>query len=214
MMAARLSPGAISESNSSQLPPIAPSKLAKPVVFPLRTVEAWDDAAGDGIAHAHEDNRDRPRLPLDGSGPRGGTVYHNDVGLQADQLLRERSYPIDVTAAPPQVHPHVAAIGPTQARKGLRERRDVSLQPGIVFVAPYEHADAPDAVALLRLRHNWPTDGRASERDYEFSSCNRDSHWTPLRQVSTLGSGTIPCFGGCMNPLIQPPSRPDACYGS
>jgi hypothetical protein len=46
---------------------------------------------------------------------------------------------------------------------------------------------------------------RASERDYEFSSCNRDSHWTPLRQVSTLGSGTIPCFGSCMNPLIQPP---------
>jgi hypothetical protein len=55
---------------------------------------------------------------------------------------------------------------------------------------------------------------RASERDYEFSSCNRDSHWTPLRQASALGSGTIPCFGGCMNPLIQPPSRPDACYGS
>jgi hypothetical protein len=37
--------------------------------------------------------------------------------LQADQLLRERSYPIDVTAGPTKVDPHVAAIGPTQVRK-------------------------------------------------------------------------------------------------
>ena len=48
------------------------------------------------------------------------------------------------------------------------------------------------------------------ERGYEFSSCNRDSHWTPLRQVSTLGSGTIPCFGGCMNPLSEP-NEPETC---
>ena len=44
------------------------------------------------------------RTPLD----------QDDVGLQADQLLRERSYPIGVIPAhPPEVHPHVAAIGPT-----------------------------------------------------------------------------------------------------
>ena len=34
-------------------------------------------------------------------------------GVAADQLLRERSYPNDVTAGPTKVHPHVAAIGPT-----------------------------------------------------------------------------------------------------
>ena len=34
MIAARLSPGAISESNSSQLPPSVASKRAKPVMFP------------------------------------------------------------------------------------------------------------------------------------------------------------------------------------
>jgi hypothetical protein len=133
--------------------------------------------------------------------------------LQADQLLRERSYPIDVTAAPPKFHPHVARIGPTQVCKRLSERRKATLLLGIVFVAGHEHADAPHAVALLRARRERPR-RRASERDYEFSSCNRGSHWTPLRQVSTLGSGTIPCFGGCTNPLIQPPPRPDACYGS
>jgi hypothetical protein len=74
------------------------------------------------------------------------------VGSQAHQLLRERSYPIDVNAAPPKVHLHVAAIGPTEVRKRLSERRDGRLVHGIVFVAPHEYADAPHAFALLCLR--------------------------------------------------------------
>jgi hypothetical protein len=53
--------------------------------------------------------------------------------LQADQLLRARLHLIDVIAAPAEVHPHVAAIGPTQAPKRLRESRDESLPRGIVF---------------------------------------------------------------------------------
>ena len=66
------------------------------------------------------------------------------LGLQADQLLRERSYPIGVGAGPPDFHPHVAAIGPTQVRKPLRERGEVRLRKnGIVFVPRHEHADAP-----------------------------------------------------------------------
>ena len=36
----------------------------------------------------------RPRLPLEGN-DHGGRGCHDDVGLQADQLLREGSYPID-----------------------------------------------------------------------------------------------------------------------
>src|SRR5439155_14922369 len=87
---------------------------------PTRAVEPRDDAAGDGVARARKDDRDRPRLPLDGNGRRG-PVCQDDVGLQADQLLRERSYPIDVTAAPTKVDPHVAATGPTQVRKRLSE---------------------------------------------------------------------------------------------
>jgi hypothetical protein len=69
--------------------------------------------------------------------------------LQADQLLREPLDPIDVTAAPPKVHPHVAAIGPAQARKRLRERRVATLPLRIVFVVRHEHADAPHPLALL-----------------------------------------------------------------
>jgi hypothetical protein len=45
--------------------------------------------------------------------------------------VRERLYPIDVTARPMKVDPHVAAIGPAQVSKRLSERRDVSLRHGI-----------------------------------------------------------------------------------
>jgi hypothetical protein len=138
MIATRLRPGAISESSSSHLPASEASKLAKPVMFP----PGW---------------LSRATMPLATGSPapaktigivrvsRRGRFCHDDVGLQADQLLRKRSYPIGVTAVPPKVHPQVAAIGPTQARKRLRERRDESLRQGIVFVEPHEHADAPYA---------------------------------------------------------------------
>jgi hypothetical protein len=76
--------------------------------------------------------------------------------LQADQLLRERSYPIDVIAVPPQLNPHVAAIGPTQAPKRLSERGNGTLSQGIVFIARHEHADAPHSVGLLRPRRERP----------------------------------------------------------
>ena len=87
MIAARFRPGSISESNSSHLPASEASKRAKPVM-PARLVEPRDDAGGDGIDHARKDDRDRPRLPLEGNGRRS-PVCHDDVGLQADQLLRQ-----------------------------------------------------------------------------------------------------------------------------
>jgi hypothetical protein len=51
MTAARLSPGAISVSSSSHLPPSVASKLAV-------------------VAHVCKDDRDRLRLPLEGNGRR------------------------------------------------------------------------------------------------------------------------------------------------
>ena len=54
----------------------------------LGCVAAWPLAGGDGIANAHRDDRDRPRLPLDGNGRRGRHCQY-DVGVQTDQLLRE-----------------------------------------------------------------------------------------------------------------------------
>src|SRR5262249_22048511 len=83
---------------------------------------------------------------LEGSGRRAAAC-HDDVGLQADQLLSQRSYPIAIIAAPAKVHPHVPAIGPTQVRKRLSERRDATFPLRIVFVVHVEHTDAPHPVA-------------------------------------------------------------------
>ena len=88
------------------------------------------------LQRRRKDNRDCPRLPLDGSGRRGA-VCHDNVWLQADQLVRKRPYPIDVIALPPKVDPHVPTIGPTQVRKRLSERGSVGLPHGIVFVASH-----------------------------------------------------------------------------
>jgi hypothetical protein len=61
--------------------------------------------------------------------------FAKNIGLQADQLLRERSYPVGVAASPTKVNLHVAAFGPTQIRKRLRERRKARSPHGIVFVS-------------------------------------------------------------------------------
>ena len=77
--------------------------------------------------------------------------------LQTDQLLRECFVSDRRYRVPPRVHLNVAAISPTQVRKRLRERRNARLIHGIVFVTPYEHADAPHALRLLRPRSERPS---------------------------------------------------------
>ena len=159
MMETRLSPGAICKSSSSHLPP-----------------------------SGRKDDRDRPRLPLEGNGRRGHACQ-DGVGLQADYLPRERSHPIDVSAGPTKVHPHVAAIGPTQAGERLRERSNASLRHGVVFVARHEHADAPHAVALLRPRREGPYRRAAEERD-ELAP--------PILSITSSAMARIP--GGMVSP--------------
>ena len=112
----------------------------------------------------------------------------DDVGLQADQLLRERSYPIGVIAVPPKVHPHVAANDPTQVRKSLRERREARLPQRIVFVARHEHADAPHPVALLRPGHHRPHRRAPEPRD----------KFAPSHQPSPAAGSTIYHGLACM----------------
>jgi hypothetical protein len=148
-----------------------------------RTVKPRDDAASDGVAHAREDNRDRPCLPLEANSRRG-PAGQDDVGFQANQLLRERSYSI-VIAGPPEVHPHVAAIGPTQVSKRLRERRDHSLRHGIAFVPSHEHADPSHAVALLCPCPEWPS-RHAAEPRYELPPSHLWSAATNWNEPSAI----------------------------
>jgi hypothetical protein len=53
----------------------------------------------------------------------------------------------------------------------LNKRRDVSLPLRIVFAAPYEHADAPYAVALLRVCRERPH-RRAADPSDELAPSN------------------------------------------
>ena len=188
MTAARLSPGAISESSSIHLPPSEVSKMAKPVMFPPGWLSRGAMPLATGSPPFHRDDRDRPRLPLEGNG-HPGRVCQDDVGLQADQLLHERSCPIDVIAGPPKVDPHVAAFGPTQARKRLRERRDLSLCHGIVFVARLEHADAPYAVALLRPQRERPRRSHGAEEGEEVASSHHVTSFNQLVRSQQEGFG-------------------------
>jgi hypothetical protein len=162
IIVARLSPGAISESSSIHLPPNVASKLAKPVMFPPGWLNLGTMSLATGspaVAKTIGIVRVSP-----GNG-RQDRACQDDVGLQANQLLRQRSHAIDVIAVPPKIHPQVAAIGPTQARKRFRERRDVSLPHGIVYAARYEPADAPHAAALLRARRQRPSSRAAQPSD-------------------------------------------------
>ena len=61
--------------------------------------------------------------------------------MQVDQLFREHLHPINVVGRPTNVHSQVAAVGPTQLRKSLREPGKPDLCHGIVFVQPHQHAD-------------------------------------------------------------------------
>ena len=148
MTAARLSPGAISVSSSSHLPPSEGSKRAKPVMFPPgRSSRATMPLATGSATVAKTIGIVRVSR---------WTATVAGVAPVRMKFLCEHSYLIDVVTVPPKVDPQVAAIGPTQARKRFRERRDVSLPIRIGFVVWHERADTPHAFALLRPRRKGP----------------------------------------------------------
>ena len=101
--------------------------MAKPVTFPLGRSSRVRMPLATGSA-TFAKTIGIVRVPRWRGGGRRGPACQDDVGLQADQLLRERSYPVGVSAEPPKVHPHVAAIGPTQLRKRFCERGEARLR--------------------------------------------------------------------------------------
>jgi len=69
--------------------PGAPALAAKP------WLESRDNARSRRAAPGRKGDRNRPRLPLQGNGRRS-PVCQDDVGLQADQLLRQSPYPMSL----------------------------------------------------------------------------------------------------------------------
>jgi hypothetical protein len=103
------------------------------------------------------------------------------------ELLRERSYPIDVIAVRPKLNPHVAAI-PAKVRKRLRERREARLRQGIVFFPWHEDANAPHAVALLRARRERPRRRAAAPPKSVMNSRRRIIRSPRRRAAESMGA--------------------------
>jgi hypothetical protein len=108
--------------------------------------------------------------------------------LQANQLLRERSYPIPASPAPPKVDPQVAAIGPTQVRKRLRKRRIAKLPFSIVFVDPHDHSDPPHPLGLLCACRERPRRGTRKPYDDAAQATPRDG-LAAAEPYNTLAGG-------------------------
>jgi hypothetical protein len=76
--------------------------------------------------------------------------------LQTDQLLCIHPRQVDTGGGRTNVDPQVAAIGPAQLRKCLRERGEEGLRLRIVLVVPGPHANPTHPVCLLRPPRYWP----------------------------------------------------------
>src|SRR6516162_2929249 len=70
-----------------------------------RAVEPRDDTAGDGIGHSRKDDRDRPRLPLEGNGGlRGARLFRaaaNMIGTRCTPMNASKM----MTRPPPGSRP-------------------------------------------------------------------------------------------------------------
>jgi formate-dependent nitrite reductase cytochrome c552 subunit len=65
------------------------------------------------------------------------------------QFRRGFANAVGIARAPAVIDPHVAAVGPAQLRQPLQKRRGLGPRIPIIRCQYLEHADAPDAVALL-----------------------------------------------------------------
>jgi hypothetical protein len=112
--------------------------------------------------------------------------------LEINQLLREHPQPVSVASGPTNLHPHVAAIGPTQFRKPLHETGKEGLYLRIAFVPRHEHADPPHPVGLLRSRGERPC-SRAAEHHDEIAPPNH-SITSSARAMSIGGTSRPSAF--------------------
>jgi hypothetical protein len=127
--------------------------------IPTRAGNAFHEARADRVGHSQKYDRDRPRLPLKCSS-RSSRTRNNNVRLQANQLSREQVYSVRLYG-PTNVHPQVAAFGPTQIEKCLLEKAHLRLSLRVVFADHCQHADPPHAIGLLGTRCKW-TDCRTA----------------------------------------------------
>jgi hypothetical protein len=85
-------------------------------------------------------------------------------GASGYQLGSGSSGALKVSDAPAVVDRKIASLHPTELLKGLSEGGDTSMSCRVGLGIQHQHPDPPQAVALLRARREWPSDGcRAAE---------------------------------------------------
>src|SRR5262245_28587109 len=89
----------------------------------------------------------------------------NDVGRERDQFCRVSANVGSIGGGPARVDADVAADGPSHQSQSLMERCEASLKYRIVCGGGQEHADAPDAIRLLRPCRERPRRRSADKRD-------------------------------------------------
>jgi hypothetical protein len=97
-------------------------------------------------------------------------MCEDHVRLLTDQFSRKRSCPFNVRGAPPNIHPNIPTIGPTQLSERSREAGKPEGSLGIIFDEPHEHAHTPHPIRLLCARRERPCDRRAAEQRDEVAA--------------------------------------------
>src|SRR5262249_44049275 len=87
-----------------------------------------------------------------------------------DQLRRVFARVVLAAPGPAVVDLNVVADAPTRLLQPLQKCRVAGLRLRIVRGVRHEHADAPQALALLRARRERPRHGRAAEKQYELAA--------------------------------------------
>jgi len=133
-----------------------------------RPGQAVNEAAGDWIGNDREHNRH-------GAGDLHQSPYdivarcYNDIRRERDQFRRLSTNLSLIGRSPVDVHPHVAAIDPTQFLQRLSKRVQPGLIVRIVLGYGQKSANEPHPLALLRAGDNRASSSRPTEKYDELA---------------------------------------------
>src|SRR6516164_4064623 len=176
--------------------------------------EAVNKAGADRIRHQHENDRHGASYLLQRSSGllASGQDYVRRERDQFGRILPKTRY---IAQGEAVVDLHIAALGPAQLLQLFQERSVARPCLRIVFGQVREHADAPNALALLRPRRERQCRRTAEERDeaapfHSITSSARRRNASGIMRPRTLAavklmtrSNLVGCWTG-MSPGFAP----------
>jgi hypothetical protein len=148
----------------------------KPRDVAARARQAGDEPHPHRVAHDRKHDGDGTGLSVQCCRHRCGPGKDN-VGLQRDQLRRERTRTLHIGICPPLLNLRMATVYPTQSCQFLHESGEKGLMFRIALGQPHQHADAAHLPCLLRGCGAEPKCGCPSdcarERGNKFATLHR-----------------------------------------